>query len=230
MRPLIFLHGALGTEGQVQPLTDKMNRDGENITLTFEGHGSRPGHDRKFRIEYFAENVLEFMNNRAIQQADMFGYSMGGYVALWLARNHPERIGKIATLGTVLVWSKEKAEHEARLLNPDVIEEKVPGFASLLDSQHPQGWRSVVDKTREMLLHLGSYPLLIEDDWKALEHTVRLHIGDRDETASVADTLSVFNCLKAGELNVLPDTSHPIKDADLDLLSLSLDDFFSIDT
>jgi pimeloyl-ACP methyl ester carboxylesterase len=226
MRSLIFLHGALGTESQMQPVINRMNRGGEKIALTFEGHGERSSNEQVFRIESFAENVFEYMNKRAIQKADLFGYSMGGYVALWMARHYPERVGKIATLGTVLTWSREKAEREAKLLNPDLIEEKVPKFAEMLARQHPGRWREVVEKTREMLLHLGSNPLMSENDWQELTHTVRIHIGDRDETASLADTLSVFNRLKAGELNVLPDTPHPIGKTDPELLSLSLNEFF----
>ena len=47
-----------------------------------------------------------------ITRADIFGYSMGGYVALHAARRHPERIGSIMTLGTKFAWDTPTAEKE----------------------------------------------------------------------------------------------------------------------
>src|SRR5699024_2238656 len=103
--------------------------------------------DRPFRMEYFAENVLEYLDKNSIRPINIFGYSMGGYVALLLAKHHPERIQKIATLGTVLQWNKNVAERECRFLNPDKIEEKVPHFAEALAKKHPGGWKQVINKT-----------------------------------------------------------------------------------
>ena len=76
------------------------------------------------------------MNENYIQTIDIFGYSMGGYVALWLARFYPDRVGKIFTLGTKLKWNDEEAEKEIKMLNPEKVELKVPAFAQQLAERH----------------------------------------------------------------------------------------------
>lgn len=226
MNSLLLLHGALGTAEQLSPLIRELGSGPHLHPITFEGHGSNAKIDRPFRVEHFAENVLSYMDRQEIQKADFFGYSMGGYVALFLAKHHPERVGRIATLGTILSWSPEKAAAEAKYLNPDKIEEKVKAFAELLEKSHPGRWKEVVLKTKELLLHLGENPPLSDSDWSSIEHTARLQIGDRDQTADLDDTIHIYKKLQNGELAVLPDTPHPIDRVDAKLLERLLSGFF----
>jgi len=225
MTPIIFLHGALGTEHQFDKLLEEVKTDREIHTITFEGHGDANLKSRPFRIEYFTDNVLDYMDGKGIEKADLFGYSMGGYVALYLSKIKPGRVGKIATLGTILEWNKEIAEKEAAFLIPDKIKEKVPKFAGILSEQHPNGWESVVNKTREALLYLGENPVIAADEWQTMEHPVRIHVGDRDQTADPVRSIQICSKLEKGELVVLPNSYHPIAKTDLHLLAHSLKDY-----
>ena len=228
MIPTLFLHGALGTSDQLKPIVDQLNLNQPVHLLNFEGHGSEIIPDRPFRIEHFAENVLDYMEEEGIEKTDLFGYSMGGFVALYLSKIKPERVGKIATLGTILEWNKEIAENEAAFLIPNKIKEKVPKFAKFLSEQHPNGWESVVNKTREALLNLGEHPVIAADEWKELEHPVRIHVGDRDQTADPIKSIQVCSKLKRGELVVLPNSYHPVEKTDFHLLIHSLNDYFKL--
>lgn len=226
MNSLLLLHGALGTAIQFSPLIRELGSGSHLHSITFEGHGTDTRDDRPFKIEYFAGNVIEYMDCENIQKADFFGYSMGGYVALYLAKHHPERVGRIATLGTVLSWSPEKSDSEVKFLNPDKIEKKVKAFADQLEKNHPGRWRSVVLKTKELLLDLGEDSPLSAADLSSIGHNIRLHIGDRDQTADLDDTIRVYKELKNGELAVMPGTPHPIDRVDVKLLAHSLLHFF----
>jgi len=227
MIPILFLHGALGTSEQLKPLVDQLNLHRPAHLLNFEGHGSDVRPDRPFRIEHFAENVLQYMDEQDIDVADIFGYSMGGYVAMFLAKKYPERVSKIATLGSVLKWRCEVAEREVKFLNPDKIREKVPDFAKELEKRHPSGWEEVAAKTKDLLLDLGNNPRISDAEWKDIHHTVRIHTGDRDTTAGIEQSQEVFKKLENGEMMILPDTPHPVERANLKLLICSLNDFFS---
>ena len=228
MNPILFLHGALGTEKQFHPLISELHGAENVYTLTFEGHGTEDIPNRPFRIENFAENVIRYMDEHSIETANIFGYSMGGYVALYLAKKAPERVGKIATLGTVLTWSSEKAASETKLLNPNKIEEKVPKFAKMLDSEHPNGWKDVVLKTKDLLGHLGDHPTLSTEDFREVDHPVRIHIGDSDSTADLSETVKIYGLMKHAELSVMPATPHPIQKVDIGRLADSLTDFFEL--
>lgn len=227
MNPILFLHGALGTSGQLKPLVEQLDLDQTIHLLNFEGHGSETGTSRPFHMEYFAENVLQYMDDHKIKKADFFGYSMGGYVAMYIAKTHPKKVGRVATLGTVLKWNTDISEREVRFLNPDKIREKVPQFAKELEQRHPAGWEEVVAKTKELLLNLGKEPKISDSEWEEIPHPVRVHVGDRDATAGVGQSMEVSKMLQNGELMVLPNTPHPIEQVNLKVLASSLSDFFN---
>jgi pimeloyl-ACP methyl ester carboxylesterase len=54
--------------------------------LIFQGHGSDTTNG-DFSIERFANDTLDFLDQHQIDSVNIFGYSMGGYVALKLQKN-----------------------------------------------------------------------------------------------------------------------------------------------
>ncbi|MFT5858565.1 MAG: pimeloyl-ACP methyl ester carboxylesterase [Flavobacteriaceae bacterium] len=77
---------------------------------------------------------------------------MGGYVALSLAHQNPKLVNKIVTLGTKFDWNPSSTAKEVKLLNPSVISEKIPQFATHLEKEHaPLDWNKVVENTAKMM-------------------------------------------------------------------------------
>lgn len=226
MEAVLLLHGALGSKRQFDKLIPKLRDKFEVYCMDFEGHGSAGPVSSPFRIEYFVENVLGFLDEYKLQQINIFGYSMGGYVALALAKEYPERVKRIATLGTIFQWDQNIARRECRYLDPDKMEAKVPQFVAVLDERHLFGWKTVVNQTREMLRHLGHAPTLTGNDWQEIESPVRMYVGDSDTTAGLEPTVEIYNKLSASQLCVLPDTPHPFEKVKIDYLAISLSDFF----
>jgi pimeloyl-ACP methyl ester carboxylesterase len=224
--PLLLLHGALGTKQQFELLISEFSDTTDIHRIDFEGHGTKAPPKRPFKMEYFVENVVSYLQQHGITQVNIFGYSMGGYVALLLAKKHPDYVNKLATLGTILQWNEQLAERECRYLNPEKIEEKVPHFADKLEHRHGSEWHKVVDYTREMLLQLGKNPNIKEGEWKDFEHPIRFHVGDGDTTAGLENTMKIYKKIDHAELCVLPSTAHPIEEAKEELLMTSLSGFF----
>ena len=82
---------------------------------------------------------------------------MGGYVALYLAFHQPQLVESVITLGTKLLWDETTAAKETAMMQPEVILQKVPGFANqLAQRHHPQDWKVVMTKTAEMLTAMGN--------------------------------------------------------------------------
>jgi pimeloyl-ACP methyl ester carboxylesterase len=220
MNPLVLLHGALGSATQLEPLAEKLKAGGrKTLLVNFSGHGGVAFSKNGFGIETFAQELLNFLNDNQISQADIFGYSMGGYVALWLAHLHPLRIGKIVTLGTKFDWSPESAEKEVKRMNPEKMEEKVPAFARVLKERHaPNDWKEVVSKTAEMMTGLGRSPLLGEIVLKQEKSPVHILLGDQDEMADLNFSKQVAAWLPFGKFDLLPNTPHPIEKVNSDFI------------
>ncbi|MFN8322105.1 MAG: alpha/beta fold hydrolase [Chitinophagales bacterium] len=226
MKDLLLLHGALGSKDQFIDLEIALAGTYKVHTLNFSGHGKRPSHHHGFTIQNFAHEVLDWMNEHYLQTIDIFGYSMGGYVALWLARFYPERVGKIFTLGTKLKWNEEEAEKEVKLLNAEKIVEKVPAFAQSLAERHGEHeWKSVMSKTALMMKDLA-HTHLSDQDFIKIEHSVLLGLGEKDNMVSVAETEYVQHLLKNSAFKIFAEVTHPIEKVPIELLQKELEQFF----
>ena len=228
MPDLLLLHAALGARSQFTPLAAELGDDWRLHTLDFEGHGEAPPTDRPFRIASFAENVVDLLERTASAPVDIFGYSMGGYVALYLARTRPELVGSVFTFGTKLRWDPETSAREIRMLDAGKIREKVPQFASMLQARHGgAGWEQVLEKTAEMMTALGDDSPLGDDDFRAIEQRVRISVGDRDATVGVEESAGVARLLPNAELQVFPSTPHPFEKVSMPMIAGEIRSFFS---
>ena len=218
---VVLLHGALGSAAQLEPLRELLRPKLKTHIAEFEGHGDTPSGDRPFRTSHFAENVLGRMSSAGLEQAVLFGYSLGGYVALWLAKEAPKRVAAVVTLGTKLGWTRETAARETGRLNPATLRTKVPRFVEALEARHKTaaGWEAVVERTAEMMRHLGDNPDIGPNELSAIEQPVRLMLGDRDAMVTLAETQEAYKNLANGELAVLPRTPHPFEQVDAALVA-----------
>jgi pimeloyl-ACP methyl ester carboxylesterase len=225
---LILLHGALGDARQLAPLADRVT-DGRRVTvLELAGHGSTPAADGPLRIESFAALVVDEMNRRDIARADFFGYSMGGYVALYLAATSGERVGRVATLATKLAWTPDVAARETTMLDATTIRSKVPKFAAALEARHTAlGWEILLSRTAELMHELGARPRVTDELLGAVSQPVRIAVGDRDSTVSIDESAAAVRRLANGELEVHPRTPHAFEKAPVDRIARSLLEFLA---
>lgn len=218
--PIVLLHGALGCKKQLQPLKELLEQQGRQvISLDFSGHGGRPLPETKFGIETFATDLISFLDANHIHQADVFGYSMGGYVAIWASHIHPLRVRNMVTLGTKFDWDPASAEREVKKMNPEKIVEKVPAFARLLEARHaPVSWKELMNETAQMMTALGQKPLLTESVMKSVSNEVTILLGDQDDMADREYSQRVARWIRNAQFVLLADTPHPIEKVNLSVL------------
>lgn len=225
MENLLLLHGALGAASQFSKLTNLLEKDYIVHTLNFSGHGGQQIPAEPFSISMFAENISAWIDKHHISNINIFGYSMGGYAALYLAKNHPERINKIFTLATKFEWTEEIAAREIKMLDAEKIKEKVPKFAEELKARHGD-WETVLTKTAEMMVNLGSKNELALNDCSLMETNVQIGIGDSDKMVTLEESIAVYRALKNSSFIVLPDTPHPLEQVDMNRLSYEIKNYF----
>ncbi len=156
MKSIILLHGAIGAKDQLEPLAVELKQRDYNVyTLSFSGHGQML-FQTEFGIKQFAHELSLFIKKNNLLQPTVFGYSMGGYVALYLAKQNPDLLGNIITLGTKFNWSPEIAQKEIRMLDSKTIIEKVPKFAETLKARHGEDWEGLLKLTSDTMIALGN--------------------------------------------------------------------------
>lgn len=219
MQHLILLHGAIGNSQQLTALADALKDAFIIHNIDFPGHGGT-AMPPSFSMELFCDHVLQYMESNTIDKADFFGYSMGGYVALYLASKHPQYVGKVITLATKFSWSESIAVKEVGMLQPDVIETKVPAFANALKERHaPNDWKLVLQQTAGLLQSLGENPLLVPGELQKIKQQCLLLLGDSDKMVSAAETQDAADHLPQATMETLPGTPHPIEQVDIAMLA-----------
>lgn len=216
---LILLHGALGTKGQFNELTKLLSDPFDVFSLNFEGHGGRP-FGGEFSIDTFSKNLADFLDSNEINETNIFGYSMGGYIALHGAIQIPERIKKIITLGTKFKWTEESAAKEVKMLDPKKIEQKVPHFAEKLKADHhPNHWKTVVKNTANMMIKMGNGHKLNLSDFQKITTPVTIAIGDQDKMVTIEESEEVAQHIPKSDFVILENVVHPIEKVKIDVLT-----------
>lgn len=219
---LILLHGAIGSKDQLIPVARVLSEEFDIHTLDFSGHGGLPI-NQEFSFDLFVDDVLNYMNQENISNAHFFGYSMGGYVALYLAYKHPELVTSIFTLGTKFDWHPEGALKETKMLNPAKIEEKIPAFAEVLKKRHaPENWKKVLDYTKAFLIALGDAPVLTNTRLSQISQKSYISVGSEDNMVSQEETKLTAETLLNAHFILFEGFKHPIEQIDIDVLSDSI--------
>jgi pimeloyl-ACP methyl ester carboxylesterase/Fe2+ transport system protein FeoA len=101
--PVFLLHGfALTAEMNWFPtgLLASLPAEFRLLALDQRGHGrSDKPHEPARYGNAFAGDILNLMDDLGIEKAHVVGYSMGGWIALYLAAEHPERIRTVVVGG-----------------------------------------------------------------------------------------------------------------------------------
>ncbi len=215
MQKIFLLHGALGSAKNFHLIEPLLQNDFEVHTHTFEGHGEKTIPENDFTIARFANEVVDYLEQNNIDKINIFGYSMGGYVGLYLAKHFPEKLEKLYTLATKLNWTIEGSLKETSMLNPIIIKEKIPKYALALEQLHGSNWEIVMHKTAQMMLDLGKNPTLKASDFEQIKTAVLLSVGDKDAMVSIEETANAYRKLNNAQFFVMPNTIHPIEKVDV---------------
>ena len=225
MNQILLLHGAIGAASQLQPLQSMLGNHFKVYTLNFNGHGGNAC-SNAFSIEQFATEVADYILQNELAPIPVFGYSMGGYVAMYLAVKHPDLVSSICTLATKFYWNEAVAAKEIKMLDANKIEEKLPAFAKQLKHLHaPNNWKDLLGKTQEMLIVMGNNNPLKQADYSTITKPVLLMLGDRDKMVSLEETVTVYKALPNAQMAVLPATPHPLEQMNMEQLAYHIQRF-----
>lgn|GEM_PF-964171 len=110
---LIFLHGPGQSPPAWQDVVGAINPEQPMVAPWLKG--LKPTEHGGFEINQAAEAVLDVMETRGAQRADLVGYSLGGLVALRTALAYPDRIAHLVLVSTPIV-PEPKILNRQRLL------------------------------------------------------------------------------------------------------------------
>ncbi len=97
-RPLILLHGGLGSGEMFGPILPALAVGRQVILPDLQGHGRTADIDRPIDIRLMAHDIAALIRHLGLEKVDVMGYSLGGGVALMTAVHHPELVRRLVVV------------------------------------------------------------------------------------------------------------------------------------
>jgi len=94
-RPLILLHGGLGSGEMFGPTLPALAEHHQVIAVDLQGHGRTADIDRPIDIRLMADDIAALIDHLGLEKPDVVGYSLGGGVAFFTAVKYPEKVGRL---------------------------------------------------------------------------------------------------------------------------------------
>lgn len=220
-KTILFLHGALGVAKDLASVMGMLEEKGyKTLTFDFAGHGSTSRWPDEFRIDLFARELDKYMKDHKLVDPIVFGYSMGGYVALYHAANYPDSpISQIVTYGTKFNWSEKAVSRELPMLDPEHLREKFPHVAETLKEKHGERWKSLLLSTAHMMQHLERLDGMTREDLQDIDLPVTFILGDQDRMVSSEETHLTASWLHHAHVRTLTHSKHELERSNLRELS-----------
>lgn len=98
--PLLLLHGHPSRAIEWAPLLPRLTESHRVLALDFLGYGESDAPDIDYAVPTQAKMVEGFLDSLGIARVDLLGFSMGGWVALTVARDQPQRIERLVLVGS----------------------------------------------------------------------------------------------------------------------------------
>ena len=237
--PLVVLHGAymnIPTMGEIIPMLADTHKV---YALEMQGHGRTNDIDRPITYPNLADDVAAFMDEVGLEQADVFGYSMGAAAGLQLAIRHPEKVDQLVAASVAYDESGWQPAFRDFIpqMNPDMFAGTPMEAEWKKLAPNPDGFRALAEK----LIALEKEPMAWEADVKTLKTPVLIIAGDAD-VSTLEHNVALFRLLGGGvmgdmgeplpasRLAILPATSHTAVINQPDLLHAFIEPFLKGET
>ncbi|MEV5961136.1 alpha/beta fold hydrolase [Kribbella sp. NPDC051952] len=147
-QPLVLLAGQSNNHHWWDPVRADFEASYRTITLDWRGTGDSDKPDEVYSTPGFADDVVAVLDALGLPAAHIYGTSMGGRVAQWIAINHPDRLQALV-LGCTSPGAKhgyERSQEIRRALADPARTDRV-----LLDLMYTPAW---------LAANPGPYPVL----------------------------------------------------------------------
>jgi pimeloyl-ACP methyl ester carboxylesterase len=101
-RPLILLHGGLGSGEMFGPIIPRLAEAHQVITVDLQGHGRTADIDRPMSVQSLGDDIGALITHLGLGRADVLGYSLGGGAALQVASRHPGLVRRLVLVSANL--------------------------------------------------------------------------------------------------------------------------------
>lgn len=208
MEQLILIHGALGRKSEFYPIIPFLEKKYKIILYEIPHHGELKDSKLPFVTSDLVNHFLDFL--KTVGPSYVYGFSLGGYIALAVAQEEEKNIIGIVTQGTKLNWSPEEATKEIKGLDVNFLSTNAKGFYDYLLRLHGKYLPQLLEKTAGFMTLLGQHPIISTKSIAHLSIPVRFTRGGRDIMVTKEETLEIVDSIDAAHYTEIPSMIHPM--------------------
>jgi pimeloyl-ACP methyl ester carboxylesterase len=98
-KPLVLVHGLAGRAENWLTLVPEFTRNGYKVyALDLLGYGRSDQPDVDYSIALQSDILGKFLDSQGLAQPDIAGWSMGGWISLKFAADHPQRVHRLVLM------------------------------------------------------------------------------------------------------------------------------------
>jgi len=219
--PVVVLHGAAGcTQMETELLARRLGTQFRVIALDFAGHGQSDAFESlTFTPDLFVDNVDALFKHLGLSKAHVFGFSLGGFIALAFAHKHPEKVHHLAVHATNLIWDQKLVDLMLTRLDHEQIKERSVELVAYLSEMHGEdNWVLLFERMKDYTLALRGYL----NEYAGVEkvpHQTLVSAVDKDDLFTVHSPVFLYDNLPYSSLFILPGQRHALQNVDLDQLT-----------
>ena len=216
-RPLVVLHGAYMTIDAMGDVVPELAKTRQVIGVELQGHGHTADADRPLTYEQMADDVAALMRHLGVERGDVFGFSMGGGVALQVAIRHPELVRKLvlASVSYASVGMHPQLLEMIETITPEIFAGSPIEEAYLRTAPNPENFPTLVAKLKRLDMEPFAWP---PENIRGIAAPALFIVGDSD-VIRLEHAVELFRLLGGGvpgdlaglpksQLAVLPGTTH----------------------
>jgi pimeloyl-ACP methyl ester carboxylesterase len=205
-RPLVLLHGGLLTiDLNFGAMIPALAASHTVIAVEMQGHGHTADIEREMTLENFADDIVTLLGRLAIDEADFFGYSLGGAVSLAVLARRRQLVGKLVLASAP--WRRDDFAIDGQL-DADRMPTPADG------REWEEAYRRVApdpDRFAALGTRLGALVGAIDgpspEQLAAIRAPTLILIGDRD-FISIARAAEMRELIPDAQLAILPGATH----------------------
>ena len=214
-KPLIFLHGAMGTSQVWKQYVPILSNEFNIILPDVRGHGKTENPGKKIDLHLMADDIAALIDALKLDKPFFCGWSGGGDIGLDIAMRYPHYVSRLIVGGVTLrVTEMALASLKAMGLegpghiNFEQVEKAIPQLTNVWKNDHVQSplhWKELLT---QVSFEMINPTLPAEDDLKQISVPTLIIWGDRDQFFPVEDAVELYRLIPNAQLAVFPNADH----------------------
>jgi pimeloyl-ACP methyl ester carboxylesterase len=201
--PVLLLHGGLSdSELMLDSIEPAIGGRFRLLAFDRRGHGRTKDTDAAFHYDEMASETVEVIEKLVAGPAHLVGWSDGGIVSLVVALRRPDLVRSLVLVGTNYHFDGMVPMDPGSGSIPEILRARYA-------ERSPDGVEHLPLVLQKSFAMFATEPTFTTQDLRKITARALVLVGD-DDLMTLGHTASLYEALPAGQLAVVPGSSHGV--------------------